>query len=166
MRGRGATTLRHGLLALCLALALASCEGIDCTLNNVSLCNIYFYSSETGKSISLADTLTVTAVGTDSVLYNRGVNASYVSLPLSYHAETDTLVLSVEGEDYFLQSTLYVSKTNTEHYESPDCPTTMFHTITGAECRSSVVDSGVVKRAEVDYLQDENIRVYFHTAVD
>ncbi len=143
---------------------LASCEGVDCTLNNIVLCHYFFYDSETGDQISLADTLTITASGTDSVLYNHGVNTDGVSIPMSYQGETDTLTLHLYSEGYYCPCTLFVSKTNTPHYESPDCPTTMFHYLTGVEWNGEVIDSVVIGRAEVNYLQDENIKVYFRTS--
>ncbi|MCD8266170.1 MAG: DUF6452 family protein [Prevotellaceae bacterium] len=157
---RGLRRCAFAYAAICLALT--GCEGIDCTLNNVVLCHYNFYSSETGTLVSLADTLTVTAQGTDSVLYNQGANLTGVSLPMSYYSDADTLVFTLQGDGYRTQSTVRVEKSNTEHYESPDCPATMFHYLSGVSFSSMVIDSIVIKRAEVDYLQDENIRVYFH----
>ncbi len=158
--------MRKLLCILMVAATLSSCEGIDCTWNNVGCCNYYFYSSSTNSKISLTDTLTVTSFGTDSILYNRGVNTSYLSLPMSYWNDTDTLVFLLESDDYTLSSTLYVSKTNVQHHESPDCPTTMFHQLTDINFVSNVIDSVIISRPEVNYLQDENIKVYFHTSSD
>ncbi len=155
--------MKKTLGILMITATLLSCEGIDCTLNNVVLCHYQFYDSATGNKISLTDTLTIVACGTDSVLYNIGVGTSSVELPMSYWNEADTLTFHLYGEDYYDRSTLFVNKTNTEHYESPDCPTTMFHYLTGVEWDGGVIDSVVISRPEVNYLQDENIKVYFHT---
>ncbi len=149
---------------LLLSVLLVSCEGVDCTLNNMVLCHYSFYDSNSGDAISLSDTLTITAQGTDSVLFNQGVNKSSVSLPMSYGNDTDSLLFTITGDGYSYESTIFVSKTNIPHYESPDCPTTMFHQITDATCVSSVIDSVVVIRSSVNYLQDENIKVYIRTA--
>ena len=75
---------------LCLLL-MAACDGIDCTINNVVMLNVGFYSSEDGSECSITDTLTVTAEGSDSVLYNKGSMVSKVTLPMSYWQEADTL---------------------------------------------------------------------------
>ncbi len=158
--------MRRGVLAYMLCLALAGCEGIDCTLNNVVLCHYSFYSSENGSLVTLADTLTVTAQGTDSVLYNQGAGISGVDLPMSYFSDVDTLVFTLQGDGYGTRSVIRVEKTNVEHYESPDCPTTMFHYLSGVSFASTVMDSVVIRRVEVNYLQDENIRIYFHTDGD
>lgn len=150
-----------------LFLLLTACEGVDCTLNNVVLCRYGFYDSTTGKSIQLSDTLTITAAGTDSILYNRGVNTSRVTLPMSYWQEADTLTLHISGKDYTYTNTLRIQKNNTQHFESPDCPTTMFHHIEKATLMSGVtIDSVVVVKPTVNYEQDENIKIYFRTLAE
>ncbi len=145
-------------------LALASCEGVDCTLNNMVYCYYGFYSSETGEAIQLTDTLTITAQGTDSILYNKGINCSSVSLPMSFWNDADTLIFHIYNDSISFESLLFVGKTNTQHYESPDCPATMFHQLTTAGWQSSLIDSVVIVRPGVNYLQNENIKIYFRTA--
>lgn len=152
---------------LSLLLLLTACEGVDCTLNNVVLCRYGFYDSTTGQSIQLSDTLTITAEGTDSILYNRGVNTSSVTLPMSYWQEADTLTLHISGKGYTYTNTLRIQKSNTQHFESPDCPTTMFHHIEQATLMSGVtIDSVVVVKPTVNYEQDENIKIYFRTLAE
>ncbi len=150
------------LLAL-LPFAIVGCDDIDCTLNNVVLCNYYFYSSEEGSAVAIADTLTVMAWGTDSILYNKGVSTSSVSVPMSYWMEADTLQFMIVGENYAQECIFVVEKTNTEYFESPDCPAAMFHEITNVTYLSDIIDSVVVTRSDVNFLQDENIRIYFNT---
>lgn len=148
-------------------LVLGVCENIDCTLNNVVLCHISFYDKTTGEPIRLTDTLSVAAEGTDSVLFNKGVNVASLQLPLSYWKDADTLrfiVLTKEGETY--ESKLTIQKSNTIHHESPDCPMSVFHQILSATANGSVIDSVAVSRREVNYLQDENIQVYIRTAAE
>lgn len=149
-----------------LALAgLTGCENIDCTLNNVVLCHFSFYDSETKQSVILLDTLTITAEGTDSVLLNRAVNKKEVGVPLSYYQERDTLNFIILTKDAgVFESSIILRKSSRVHFESPDCPTTMFHNISEAKVSgSAVIDSVVVSRREVNYLQDENIKVYLRT---
>ncbi len=157
------------LLALLLGFLMAgSCEEIDCTLNNVVQCHFTLYDTATGSALSsFSDTLTVTAAGTDSVLYNRGVGVSTLSLPLSYYRDADTLFFIIDTPDETYVSTLVIAKTNTAHYENPDCPATMFHVITSASVLGGVgVDSVSVSREDVNYLQDENIKVYIRTDLE
>ena len=147
---------------------LVGCENIDCTLNNVVHCHFSFYDSETGQSVILLDTLTITAEGTDSVLLNRAVNRKEVGVPLSYYQERDTLNFIITTKDNgVLKSSVTIRKSNHVHFESPDCPTTMFHNIAEVQVRGGVViDSVAVSRREVNYLQDENIKVFLRTRTD
>ncbi len=151
------------LLIPLLLLCMGACEGVDCTLNNIVLCHFSFYSSTTGSAIALGDTLTVTAQGTDSILFNRGKNTSTLSLPMSYWKDADTLNFIVDTQTGTYTSRVIIRKTNMQHYESPDCPIAMFHYITDASATGIVIDSVVVSRNEVNYLQDENIKIFVRT---
>lgn len=154
----------------CLALLIvASCESIDCTLNNIVTCNVGFYASADGTSVAFNDTLTITAMGTDSVLLNRAVGVSKISLPMSYYGEADTLNYRFcNGETGLdLQLTMRIEKSNTPHFESPDCPTTMFHqlhSVSYTTNKTVFVDSVILSNPEVNYGATEHIKIYFHTA--
>ena len=156
-----------GILSVALlSFVLAACEGIDCTLNNLVTLNIGFYSSADGSSYALTDTLTVTAEGTDSVLYNRGTRTSSLSLPMSYWQQADTLNLDFYNDEESHRLTLRVRKSNTQHHESPDCPSTMFHTIEGVESEGAqgYIDSVLVVNTKVNYASIEHIQIYVHVA--
>lgn len=143
---------------LSLPLFLSSCDGIDCTINNVVSLHVGFYSSE-GTELAYADTLTITAAGTDSVLLNRGIRKSAVELPMSFDAKADTLSFSFDG--YVI--TLRVAKTNKPHFESPDCPIVVYHELEGLDFDDPLgqVDSIVIVRKSVNNEPLENIRFYF-----
>ncbi len=161
MAGRKLTALCSRLTALC-SLLMLSCDSIDCTLyNSVDMfCNLY----QDGKPASLADTLTITAAGTDSVLLNRKVGAYKFQLPLSYHGDTDSIVLTVRGKDYEVADTIFVTKTNMVHFESPDCPATMFHKITSVSCTHEFIQAVVLVSEDINYARTENIQIHLHPA--
>ena len=151
--------IRHTLGAIAVgAAALAACDSIDCTLYNTVSLACSFYSE--GQAVKLTDTLTVSALGTDSILVNSLIGASKLELPWSYSQDADTLVLRIYGEEYDLSDTLWVEKTNTPHFESPDCPTTMFYQIKSVRHTSTFIDSVTITRNLVDYDQTENIRIH------
>lgn len=152
-----------------VALFIVGCDSIDCTINNVVALNIAFYDSETKKEVSITDTLNVTAEGTDSVLYNRGIKVKNIDVPLSYWLDADTLTLDFYNiaSDTHHSVTMQVNKENIPHYESPDCPTTMFHqihSISYTTTTTNYVDSVVLVNPSVNYNGQENIRVYLHPA--
>lgn len=142
---------------------LTACDSIDCSLENTVECKLAFYGSD-GESVGIRDTLTITAAGTDSVLFNRGVGTSHVALPLSYYKDKDTLMLTIYGEDYVVKEKLIIEKRSYEHFESLDCPVKMFHTITGVESTHEIIDSVSIASPLVIYNNGENIKIYLHTA--
>ncbi len=141
---------------------MVSCDSVDCSLNNTVFCHLAFYNGE-GEKVALQDTLSIMIHGTETVLYNRGVRKSEVSIPMSYHNPEDTLLLRVWGQDYSLEAEIAVGKSNTEYFESPDCPVKMFHNITSAYVFSGrFIDSVSITKPSVNFQTDENIRVYLH----
>ena len=151
--------MRHRLFfILSSILLLAACESFDCTLYNTVA--MYAVFDQDGTAVAVNDTLTITACGTDAVLLNRAVNTSKLTLPLSYWQAEDTLVLSVKGEDYFLQDTIWVTKTNQVHYESPDCPMTLFHTIQDVRNTNRFIKSITVIRSSVNYETTTNLQIH------
>ncbi len=151
--------LTYALVSLLAGTALTTaCDTIDCTLYNTVSLRCSFYSG--GKAVKLDDTLTVSAPGTDSILVNRMLGATNLELPLSYAQDEDTLVLHVYGPEIDLRDTLWIKKTNTPHFESPDCPTNMFHKIQAVRCAGTFIDSVTITRSLVDYDQSENLRIH------
>lgn len=140
-----------------------SCEDIDCSLNNTVKLSCKFYSN--GKQVSITDTLSVTTTGSDSILVNRYTNLSRLELPMSFWNNTDTLVLTIKGKDYVAQDTLWISKTNSPHFESPDCPTHMFHEITEVKSTHSFVDSITITYPHVNYAEVENIQIHLFSDI-
>lgn len=145
------------LLAL---LAFSSCDQVDCTLYSTVSYTCGLYAD--GNSVALNDVLTITAMGTDSVLLNQASNVNAFTLPMSMTMEADTLVLHIEGDGYSIYDTLRVEKTNQPHFESPDCPTRMFHTITRVSSTHNFIDSTVVTNPQVNYANVENIQIHFY----
>lgn len=157
--------MRRGLLYIAsIVLLLAACESYDCTLYNHVGCYGAFYQDS--ASVSFDDTLTITAGKSGPVLLNKSVGTSRIVLPLSYWQDEDTLVLTVKGMDYLFQDTIWISKSNQVHYESPDCPTTLFHTIQGVRSTHEFIDSINVIRSSVNYEQTNNLEIHLFSDPD
>lgn len=149
---------------LCVVLLLAACESYDCTLNNYV--GMYGAFDRDGAAVALHDTLTITAGKSGPVLLNRSVNTGILNLPLSYWQPEDTLVFSVKGADYLIRDTVWVTKTNMAHYESPDCPTTVFHTIQGVRNTNEFINFITVVRSSVNYETTINLQIHLLSASD
>ncbi len=149
------------LLFIAALLFPASCDTIDCTLYNTVTCQASFYGD--GKAVAITDVLTVTTCGVDSVLINQQRDTQTMNLPLSYWQDTDTLVLIITSDTYALLDTLWIEKENIPHFESPDCPTSMFHRITSARVTHTFIDSVTITTPLVNYDQAENLKIHVHT---
>ena len=162
---------RHAALATATATALAiiaaGCETTDCPLNNVVYSTYGFYAiTDEGESqVSILDTLTITAAGTDSVLLNRMVNANGVELPVSYSAAVDTLIFHfTDTLSRTRRDTIWIEKENIPHYESPTCPASMFHHVTGVRCTHRLIDSVQTVNPNINYNVSENFKIYFRNS--
>lgn len=151
------------LAAVLGAMTMGGCDSADCALNNNVLCTIGFYDGN-GNQVQVDDTLMVSAAGTDSILYNRGVRTSTFSIPLSYRNACDTLAITVWCDDWEMEDLLYIEKTNVEHFEALECPVNMFHRITAVRSTNYMIDSVKIAYENVEYNNGENIKIFLHTA--
>lgn len=153
--------MRRSLLYIALLLLLAACDNISCPLNNTVECK-YKFCTISGESFTLGDTLTVTIAGRDSVILNRLVNKNSMSLPVSYYAPADTLVLTftdTQGDQ--AQDTIWMEKTSTPHFDDPSCPIHVWHTITDVRYTRNLIDSLVILNTAINYDGLENIQIRF-----
>ena len=151
--------MRQRLLLIIFGIMfLAACESYDCTLNNYV--GMYGAFDRAGTAVQITDTLTITAGKSGPVLLNRSVNTASLNLPLSYWQDEDTLVFSVKGNGYLLVDTVWITKSNEVHYESPDCPTTLFHTIQDVRNTQEFIKSITVIRSSVNYETTTNLQIH------
>ena len=152
------------LLILSGILILMACESYDCTLYNYVGCYGMFYRD--GSRVSITDTLTVTSGKNGPTLLNRSVNTNWLNVPLSYWQDEDTLVFKIKGKDYFYRDTVWITKSNQVHYESPDCPTTLFHDIQSVRSTHVFIKDIIITRSSVNYEQTTNLQIRLLSATD
>lgn len=146
-----------------------ACSNIDCVLNNTVKSTYAFYDAATGSAMRLTDTLNVRAAGTDSLLWNTGYNLSSLTLPVSYNRSVDTLLFCLSDSlQRQVVDTVFVHHSNEPHFESTDCGTTFFHTVTHVAWtrRADVrgmwqIDSIAVADAKINYDEKTHFKVYF-----
>ncbi len=145
------------LVALIAGLALSACSSVDCPLNNTVRANYRLMGAVT----TLSDTLTISTArgdGSDSVLINQQVNTDSFLLPMSYGHDVDELYLRANAT----LDTIWVTKTNTPHFESVDCGVAYFHVITGVRYTRHAIDSIVINHKEVNYdATKQHFHIYF-----
>lgn len=139
-----------------------SCDTFNCLLDTKVQCVYGFYSE--GASIMVSDTLTVTALGVNTVLVNRSVNQNGLQLPVSYYGDVDSLEFKIKGPDGEGCDTVYMVKRNIAHMEDVSCPAHMWHTITQVYSTHHLIDSVYINHSDINYDGLENLQIYFRTA--
>ena len=167
--------LKKSRLAICIACVMAamlsSCSNIDCPLDNVVSMQCNLYSSETKSALTLTEVLSITPAGRDTTLLNMATNISSFLLPLKEAGERDTLLLHLSNAaGQRAVDTLFVSHTPHPHFESLDCPSSVFHTLTSVRATSHplaemplTIDSVALVRSIVNYDDVENVRIFLRS---
>ena len=161
------------LLVALLCCMIGACETVNCPLENKVESVYGFYASERtsagefqpGSAVALADTLTVTALGADSVLVNRVTNKNGLALPMSFYGDIDSILLTVKDTTGAIaRDTLWIDKTNEYHWDDPSCPVHIFHEITSVRHTRNIIDTVIVATPFVNYEERENFQIFFRTA--
>ena len=148
------------------AIFVTQCSEVDCPLNNVVAVQYGLYHTD-GTAVTLIDTLTIRAVGTDSVLLNKGQGISSFLLPVHYTADKDSLLLRFSDEEGdVLTDTICLCHTNEAHFESMDCPLCYFHTLTSVTTTAHAIERVELVSPQVNYDTQENIRIYLRDFIE
>ena len=159
--------------AILTVAILVSCSSIDCSVNSLVRMKYQFYHSN-GDSLNVLDTMTIVTTrvdGSDTIIYdanddvvfNKGVGISQFNLPISYTHPEDVLLFTFEiaNTDSVVADTVWVKKDNYPHFESVDCNTTYFHTLTDVKYTRNYIDSIVIKNPSVTY-DSKTVHFYFY----
>ena len=158
------------LVHLSLAVLMVACSSVDCPVDS-TVATLYNVRNSDGTELTLSDTMTVIttrADGTDvnildSVLYNKGIGISSFSLPISYSHPEDVLVFQFDNSnnDLHIADTVWIKKIDYPHFESVDCNTTYFHTLTDVKFTRNYIDSIVIKNPSVTY-DSQTVHFYLY----
>lgn len=154
-----------------LMVGLSACSNIDCPLDNVVSLQCNLYDASTQSALTLSDVLSVTPAGRDTLLLNQATGIKSFLLPLKEVGTQDTLLLHFANAQGAVQvDTLFVNHTPQPHFESLDCPNSVFHTLNAVRvsaqgsANSAIVDSVSLVRPIVNYDDIENIRLFIRTS--
>lgn len=156
--------MRKIIPAILTGVFMSACTALDCPLNNI----VSVRFDLKGAVDTLSDTLTISAMrttGTDTILFNKGVETTYFLLPMSYTQDEDRLLFEVAdtAAKTKIKDTVTIAKTNQPHFESVDCSPAIFHTITSVTHTGNAIDSIVINNPNVDNDETkENLYIYFH----
>ncbi len=159
--------MRKITVLLALLAVIVSCTTIDCPLNN----SVYARYRLAGDVTTLGDTLTISTTrtaGSDTVLLNKALGVDSFNLPLSYQHAQDVFYIDIrpQGAARTLD-TVTVSKTNEPHFESVDCASSVFHTLTGVSSTHHRIDSIAIQNPQVTYdAAKAHLLIYFKARRD
>jgi hypothetical protein len=150
---------------LLLVVLMTACSSIDCPVD-ATVTTQYQIKNSDGTEHTLSDTMTVTSVrsdGKDTILYNKGIGISKFTLPVSYTHPEDVLVFQFDNSNNNLHitDTLWIKKYDYPHFESVDCNTTYFHTITDVKYTCNYIDSIVINNSSVTY-DSQTVHLYLY----
>ena len=156
-----------------LAVLMVACSSVDCPVDS-TVATLYQIRNSDGTELKLVDTMTVRTVdaesndlvlytGRDSIIYNKGVGISQFNLPISYVHPEDVLVFQfgIANTDSLVEDTVWVKKEDYPHFESVDCNTTYFHTLTDVKYTRNYIDSIVIKNPSVTY-DSQTVHFYLY----
>ena len=146
----------------------ACTEEADCTDTNRPMLGAGFYTfvkdtTESGyvrdSLVGIAwDTLSVTALGTDSVIINKDLGVQSVSLPLRYAEPTTTLVLDY---GYGYKDTITLHHLNTPYFLNMDCGYQMKQELLQVSHTTHLLDSIKINDPKIGIYGTENIALYY-----
>ena len=150
---------------LLLVVLMMACSSIDCPVD-ATVTTQYQIKNSDGTEHTLSDTMTVTSVrsdGKDTILFNKGIGISKFTLPVSYTHPEDVLVFQFDNSNNNLHitDTLWIKKYDYPHFESVDCNTTYFHTITDVKYTCNYIDSIVINNSSVTY-DSQTVHLYLY----
>lgn len=159
---------------LLLLLIVSACSSINCPVNNV-VSSQYVIVGDDGNEYVLTDTLTIKSTkkdGRDTTLLNKMIGKSSFSLPMSQNHPEDVLYFYFDyesdndiDESVHVIDTVWIKKDDYPHFESVDCNTTFFHTLTNVRYTQNYLDSIVIKNKSVNF-DNETIHFYVYTKDD
>lgn len=153
------------LIAYPIAGIITSCsEEEDCSMNARPMMTCYFYTIDSESNRVLNDTLdslTITAIGTDSIILNNEKDVHKLSLPLRYTANSTVLVFHYSKRPEIKKDTIIIYQKNTPYFLSMDCGYQMKQSITGKEYSRHILDSIHIQTQEVSINETENLKLFY-----
>lgn len=151
----------------------SSCsEENDCSLTGRPMMYCTFKTIDRSLSPALVlndtlDSLTVTALGTDSIILNNQKLVHTLVLPLRYTTDSTVFILRYDPvRNWDNADTLYVVQKNTPYFQSIECGYMMKQHIDKATARhrngsTEQIDSVYIRNQEANTNEIENLQIFF-----
>lgn len=162
---RGLSLLFMGFLLL--TIAVSGCSDINCVSSSASYAN-YLFKDKNDSTLRFLDTLSVgtrTLFGRDSVLMNRLIGDTAMSLPVSSSLTSDTLYFFYFWRQNNLKEaldTLIVEHSNIPHFTSPECGISVTHSIKNVKYTKHFIEDIQILNNDVSSTTAYNFKIRFN----
>lgn len=159
--------IRFFLLLLIASTAVSiqtSCsEESDCSIAGRPMINCTLYRMVDNQVVNdTLDSLTVTALGTDSILLNNQKKVHTLMLPLRYSSDSTILVFHYAYvADPTFNDTVYIKQDNTPYFESMDCGYSMRQSILGLRHSEEELDSIYISNKQANTDGTQNLKLFY-----
>lgn len=169
--------VRIFLILLCVGGAIgisSSCsDDNDCSLAGRPMiyCTLYMIDPDTKAVLKdTLDSLTITALGTDSIILNNEKKVHKLMLPLRYTSDSTVFIFRYDPRRQpQYTDTIYIVQRNTPYFQSMECGYMMKQNILSAKVGKSKytgsqpyrMDSIYIKNKEANTNEIQNLEIFY-----
>ena len=148
------------ILCPLISIIVSCSEEADCSMNARPMMQCYLYTIGDGQTErnDTLESLTVTAIDTDSTIINNQQKVHDLSLPLRYAKDSTILVFHYSET---LRDTLIICQTNTPYFLSMDCGYQMKQTIRSVSYSRHKLDSIHISNKDASIYGTENLKLFY-----
>ncbi|MFA6872827.1 MAG: DUF6452 family protein [Bacteroidaceae bacterium] len=139
-----------------LLISLTGCSDDGDLSQARTACKVSFYH-ETSQRLDTLSTLTVKAIGADSI-FLQNTSASSVSLPLKYVGDSTQFEFTLRGQT---PDTLTIKHKNTPHFINMDAGYAMYYELTAVTATRHSISDILLYNSTINTYEQENIRIYY-----
>lgn len=144
----------------------------DCSLAGrpMMYCALYMIDPETKAILNdTLDSLTITALGTDSIILNNEKKVHKLMLPLRYTSDSTVFLFRYDpGRNPNYVDTIYIVQQNTPYFQSMECGYMMKQNIMSAKVgktdfvnQPDKMDSIHIKNKEANANEIQNLEIFY-----
>lgn len=160
-----------------IGIASSCSDENDCSLSGrpMMYCTFYTINKEDPTNLrtlkDTLDSLTVTALGTDSIILNNQKNVHTLMLPLRYTSDSTVFIFRYDPKRNPLDNdTVYIVQQNTPYFQSMECGYMMKQVISSAKIQkikfgtnnhTEFIDTIEIKNKEANTNDIQNLQIYY-----
>lgn len=158
------------IVGACISIGSSCSDENDCSLAGrpMMYCTLYTLDEITDDRVKdTLDSLTITALGTDSIILNNEKNVHTLMLPLRYTSDTTVFVFRYDPKRRPNDvDTLYIVQQNTPYFQSMECGYMMKQNILGTRFgntrnSSERIDSLRILNKEANTNEIQNLEIFY-----